>query len=172
MSVDWQQLFNDEQVDCQEAITELAHAVGIDPEKWDHDSCPNNADIIREIAKMILDKPEVTLPGCIMHQTAPEFIYLNVAERMEDCQDEPFPKFSHSEEVTWSEEPALNGVVKYQKVPTWQPIETAPRTGFHILLGAPGKATEEGYWDHDAEDWECYFTPTHWQPLPGPPEVY
>lgn len=55
--VDWHQLFDDEQADCQEAIADLAHAVGIDPEKWDHDSCPNNADIIREITAHILARP-------------------------------------------------------------------------------------------------------------------
>lgn len=36
--------------DTQLAIFELACSLGIDAEqRWDHDSCPNNGDIIREI---------------------------------------------------------------------------------------------------------------------------
>ncbi len=34
----------------QEAISDLANAMGIDAEaRWDHDSCPNNSDMIREL---------------------------------------------------------------------------------------------------------------------------
>ena len=79
----------------------------------------------------------------------------------------------------------------------WQPIETAPRDGTWVLI-AGGRTTEDDYnstgvlttrpvtafwseplWEEDAEwafcfwdgDWrEGYLNPTHWMPLPQPPE--
>lgn len=71
---------------------------------------------------------------------------------------------------------------------TWQPIETAPKDGTPILLYKPnekrmGAYLLAGFWD--VEWWACagsklvYFSrldqreyghPTHWQPLPEPPE--
>lgn len=81
----------------------------------------------------------------------------------------------------------------------WQPIETAPKTGRTLLLGYPNKLgnwrTVRGQWmseDYIAEYWEepddvepgwfetseeaedvpnCWrIDPTHWMPLPPPPE--
>lgn len=41
---------DDEYTETQEAIAELAEAMGIDAEaRWDHDSCPNNSAMIREL---------------------------------------------------------------------------------------------------------------------------
>lgn len=83
---------------------------------------------------------------------------------------------------------------------TWQPIETAPKDGRTLLLGyfnLSGKwRTLRGQWYSDdliAMDWEdpdegeagwyetaveadeppnlWKTTPTHWMPLPDPPEV-
>lgn len=67
----------------------------------------------------------------------------------------------------------------------WQPIETAPKDGTEILGYACGKMTTV-YWNVDQYDIDLggYWTlvipgawaedgewnPTHWQPLPGPPE--
>ena len=60
----------------------------------------------------------------------------------------------------------------------WQPIETAPKDGTDVLLGAEGwviigswfRFDDEGNgrWMHE-DGATC--DPTHWQPLPSPPEV-
>lgn len=75
---------------------------------------------------------------------------------------------------------------------TWRPIETAPRDGGYILLGGwagyrrNDRATE-GFWRAELEsrtgrlrpagwvassdmDTPYPIDPTHWQPLPAPPE--
>ena len=72
---------------------------------------------------------------------------------------------------------------------TWQPIETAPKDGRGIILidmGAPVPEAGIGYWAGDL--WSCvdpspealadratiqaitWLHPTHWMPLPAPPE--
>lgn len=63
-------------------------------------------------------------------------------------------------------------------VPGWQPIETAPRDGTDVLFFDPN--TEEGgsvmlgryedgeWFDHSRDSFNR--TPTHWMPLPPPPE--
>ena len=59
----------------------------------------------------------------------------------------------------------------------WQPIETAPKDGTRILVASKmggvylvswwkGKRTAR--WDNGARP--LYSTPTHWHPLPAPPE--
>jgi len=74
----------------------------------------------------------------------------------------------------------------------WQPIETAPKDGADVLVfyQAAGVAFAHiAYWDDGTETdpddvgwWfyrsslgremlEGYFTPTHWMPLPAPPEL-
>jgi hypothetical protein len=62
----------------------------------------------------------------------------------------------------------------------WQPIETAPRDGTHILCYHPKyDMVLNGVWD--GGDLNCFemkderleyvkdFYPTHWMPLPAPP---
>ena len=58
----------------------------------------------------------------------------------------------------------------------WQPIETAPRDGTYIDIWSPrdGRVTEV-FWDTEGDDWVSLCTvwsgnPTHWMPLPEPPE--
>lgn len=74
--------------------------------------------------------------------------------------------------------------------PAWQPIETAPKDGTEILLFELLRGEESmiraGYWEdqgesiHDvgeAAGWSIAdsgyigeIRPTHWMPLPAPPE--
>lgn len=67
----------------------------------------------------------------------------------------------------------------------WQPIKTAPTDGtavllwpyvhFDIFLGkSPGEVTI-GFFSDVHQDWynpelKATFSPTHWMPLPEPPE--
>lgn len=63
----------------------------------------------------------------------------------------------------------------------WQPIETAPKDGTRVLLFTrwlgdgqyhcpPFDDVQIGLWDRD--EWELINIgdPTHWMPLPSPPE--
>ena len=64
----------------------------------------------------------------------------------------------------------------------WQPIETAPRDGTKFLvLGGPylgyvipvvvDAVFDEGAWWPNQSDWmDGPLEPTHWMPLPPPPE--
>ena len=68
----------------------------------------------------------------------------------------------------------------------WQPIETAPKDHTHVLLAVrdeihtlvnfTGKRVFAGYFQTQADDWIIDGTwagnirPTHWMPLPAPPE--
>ena len=75
----------------------------------------------------------------------------------------------------------------------WRPIETAPKDGTSILLhfDSPHRPqnwekecsavnTAVGQWWEGDDAWicymdmvrdpECHFEPTHWMPLPEPPE--
>lgn len=71
-------------------------------------------------------------------------------------------------------EDAINALEK--ALPVWQPIETAPKDGKKILvLAAPGIYI--AWWsDGNWEDHQRMFNggaalkPTHWMPLPAPPE--
>lgn len=68
--------------------------------------------------------------------------------------------------------------------PGWQPIETAPRNtylilafGKHVLVGKwnwhRGYVNARPYWQsqsHYGISWDRENQPTHWMPLPSPPE--
>lgn len=61
---------------------------------------------------------------------------------------------------------------------TWQPMETAPKDGSHILVWRDSgvhlvrwkRVGDDGFWD----EWHVplrnlSIQPTHWMPLPDPP---
>jgi len=60
--------------------------------------------------------------------------------------------------------------------PGWQAIETAPRTGRESLFYTEELGLVVMYWDGFEGQWATGFdecdvpTPTHWQPLPQPPQ--
>jgi hypothetical protein len=65
-------------------------------------------------------------------------------------------------------------------MPQWQPIETAPKNGTSLILGAIGEKAVLGFWSQRRTYWlrlgaqvgaqaEDRIYPTHWMPLPDPP---
>ena len=55
----------------------------------------------------------------------------------------------------------------------WRPIETAPKDGTSILLATPSGKAADGFWDARYNVWAWPYVkvdPTHWKPLPIPPE--
>lgn len=75
-------------------------------------------------------------------------------------------------------------------VDEWQPIETAPKDGTHILLYVPADSADHapeamvtGFWYALYSEWDLvmawgyeaesqvYGEPSHWTPLPPPPRT-
>jgi hypothetical protein len=74
----------------------------------------------------------------------------------------------------------INGEVEMSE---WQSIETAPKDGEHILLFGALKrdVVTIGFWYEPERNWYGWYhpragmdgglKPTHWMPLPAPPEA-
>ena len=77
--------------------------------------------------------------------------------------------------------PAIVAALVDARAPHWESIDTAPKDGTRILIADVAYVTQ-GFWDRETEDeggqcwrednpdWERAH-PTHWMPLPDPPEV-
>lgn len=57
----------------------------------------------------------------------------------------------------------------------WRPIETAPRGGMELLLWVPTGGWHIGFFNDETRQWDDGdymddLRPTHWMPLPEPPE--
>lgn len=61
---------------------------------------------------------------------------------------------------------------------TWQLIDTAPKDGTRVLIWRENEDPTKGYFVEEVGGWfdDCevqlwrVIPPTHWQPLPDPPE--
>ena len=63
-------------------------------------------------------------------------------------------------------------------VPEWSPIETAPKDVTVLLCGAKRlemcvgmNHSRDGWVTDTTSGWVSMYPPTHWMPLPPPPEV-
>ena len=84
----------------------------------------------------------------------------------------------HMGELTAQEARVARAAIRWANGEGWQSIETAPKDGTPVLLwpgqdtwlGMPAAVT--GWWSRHL-DWVCnagMMWPTHWRPLPAPPE--
>ena len=75
--------------------------------------------------------------------------------------------------MAWQARAALTAA----KAGGWLPIETAPKDGTRVLLwrrairDQPAPIMADGFWCETCWVWPYILSePTHWQPLPAPPE--
>jgi len=81
--------------------------------------------------------------------------------------------------------------MRVEKSVEWRPIETAPKDGTDVVIYAPNCGVLVAYWSDSiwasvnnpvrgqGGGWvqevhrsdTCVFSPTHWMPLPSPPET-
>ncbi len=66
-------------------------------------------------------------------------------------------------------------VLEYEPGVTWLTIESAPKDGTTVLLWSPGCPRAVSHWCKGEDGEGCWLhygqhTPTHWHPLPDPPD--
>ena len=80
--------------------------------------------------------------------------------------------------TSWSADDAgLRAALAVVPLPEWRPISEAPKDGTRVLLwrrairDQPTPIMADGFWCETCWVWPYLLSePTHWQPLPAPPE--
>lgn len=74
---------------------------------------------------------------------------------------------------------ARTAAVEQVRASKWQPIKTAPKDGTRVILSS-ANIVVTGFWSPSSSVWLCDWSagngdpkekPTHWQPLPEPPQA-
>lgn len=89
-------------------------------------------------------------------------------------------KSKEQEKGNHFEQQALNHAIQIMRDSEWQPIESVPRDGTKFLFSTEGGAVGKGIFTKhriiggSADGFRSldgfYADPTHWKPLPKPPE--
>ena len=105
----------------------------------------------------------------------------DLARQLADAMYDYPPRAAHYADV-WAEREAeaARAIAAGWRPLVWQPIETAPKTPKAILVWCPSiRCTFAVTWVRNGRDsgWEFFGSstrlrevPTHWMPLPEPPE--
>lgn len=95
---------------------------------------------------------------------------------------QPVMLYSNPEQINAERREAADIIELMRALPAWQPIETHPKDSDPCLIAEAGKWSGEAMFHQDVGEWwlagndptdahGAAVYPTHWQPLPSPPEA-